>query len=146
MVLAWRLCCSSHVERLCILCMVELRSRSLFSNAPAEKGFMGDADNDAIVCGVDPVISDCAMDSFLYFGYGSNLCKQRLGESCPSAELVCVGKARDYQLRFFNLRDVQSRWHGATATIRRERGAVTWGAVWRISRAFSDDLDRLVLY
>ena len=85
------------------------------------------------------------MATFLYFAYGSNLCKRRLQINCPSAELVCFAELRDYRLRFFNLRGIQSDWHGAAATLKQENGAITWGAVWRISHDHSDNLDRYTI-
>lgn len=70
----------------------------------------------------------------LYFAFGSNLCKERLSFSCPTAELKHVAKLEDYKLVFYGY---SKRWHGAAASIESSVGAYCWGAVWSVS---DDDL------
>ena len=72
------------------------------------------------------------MSSFLYFAYGSNLKEERLRVNCCSAELVCIAELRDYALVFLDY-GKRSWWRGATGSIEKRPGEVTWGAVWRIS-------------
>lgn len=81
-------------------------------------------------------------DTFLYFGYASNLSKKRLNVSCPSAELVCAARLDGYSIKFVKFRNVQARWCGAIACARETPGESLWGAVWRISNKDGPVLDR----
>ena len=65
-----------------------------------------------------------------YFAFGSNLSKERLSFSCPSAELKNVAKLDNYKLSFFGY---SKRWHGAGASIELSAGDHCWGAIWSIS-------------
>lgn len=77
----------------------------------------------------------------LYFAFGSNLYKQRLSFSCPSAELKSVAKLENYKVSFFGY---STRWHGAGASIELSAGAYCWGAVWSVSDDELVALDKLV--
>lgn len=77
---------------------------------------------------------------FLYFGYGSNLDRERLHIHCPSAQLVTIARLADHRLAF----SVESKntWHGGVADIRAESGAEVWGGLWLIDDEHSEPLDR----
>jgi gamma-glutamylcyclotransferase len=77
---------------------------------------------------------------FLYFGYGSNLDRERLHIHCPSAQFVTIARLADHRLEF----SVESKntWHGGVADIRAEPGAEVWGALWVIDDEHSKPLDR----
>ena len=77
----------------------------------------------------------------LYFAFGSNLLKERLSFSCPSAALNDVARLDDYKLSFFGY---SKRWHGAGASIESSAGDHCWGAVWSISDEELVALDKLV--
>ena len=77
----------------------------------------------------------------LYFAFGSNLYKERLSYSCPSAELKNVAKLENYKLSFYGY---STRWHGAGASIELSAGAYCWGAIWSISDDELVALDKLV--
>ena len=81
-------------------------------------------------------------ESFLYFAYASNLSKERLNVSCPSAQLVCVARLDDYSIKFVTFRDVKPRWCGAVACAYEKPGGVVWGAVWKISNKDGILLDK----
>lgn len=130
-VLACFRCCTSHWEIPWILCNVEVRSFSFRSSPLTEK------DLAAIltvmsVNSVSNITFKFTMNSFLYFAFGSNLNLERLRVNCCSAELVSTAKLVDYALVFLDYGN-RSWWRGATASIQKHVGEVTWGAVWRIS-------------
>ena len=77
---------------------------------------------------------------FLYFGFASNLKKDRLIVSAPSAELVCPAKLDGYEIVFFERGD--NWWQGAMASIRKKEGKSIWGAVWRIKNEEESVLDQ----
>jgi len=71
-------------------------------------------------------------DTFLYFGYGSNLLRERLTLKNPSAVFKTIAKLEGYELGFdFNHPD--SFWHGAAATITECPNDNCWGCVWTMS-------------
>ena len=78
----------------------------------------------------------------LYFAFGSNLSKERLSFSCPSAELNTVARLDNYKLSFFGY---STRWHGAGASIELSAGDHCWGTVWSISEEELVALDKLVI-
>ena len=78
----------------------------------------------------------------LYFAFGSNLNKERLRFSCPSAELKNVAKLENYKLSFYGY---SKRWHGAGASIELSAGAYCWGAVWSIADGEIEALDKLAV-
>lgn len=77
---------------------------------------------------------------FLYFGYGSNLDRERLHIHCPSAQLVGTARLADHRLAF----SIESKntWHGGVADIRAETGSEVWGALWLIDDEHAEPLDR----
>lgn len=96
-------------------------------------------------------------DSFLYFGFGSNLCADRIHISNPSAEFVSIARLDGYRIAFtLN----SSRWKGvrtrlpavgpgdyvlvpgAAADLIEDPGASVWGVLWRLEQGDSDSLDR----
>lgn len=81
-------------------------------------------------------------DKFLYFAFGSNLLRERIQLSNPSASFVQVAKLDNYKLIFDSQTDVdKSTWHGAPATIIEEEGAHVWGTVWQMNRTDIESLD-----
>ncbi len=75
----------------------------------------------------------------LYFAFGSNLHAPQLLQRCPSAALVSTAALRDHHLVFAG----ESRlWGGGVASIRPRAGAVTRGAVYRLTAADLCALDR----
>ncbi|XP_064640002.1 gamma-glutamylcyclotransferase-like [Lineus longissimus] len=76
--------------------------------------------------------------TFYYFGYGSNLFKQRLHLASPSAVFVSPAKLENYKLRFGK---TSKRWEGAVATVIETPGDHVWGAVWKIDQKHRQTLD-----
>ncbi len=60
-------------------------------------------------------------DKFLYFGYGSNLLKERLQIQNPTAVFKTVARLDGYKLDFNRDPDT-SIWHGCVATITEDKG------------------------
>lgn len=106
-----------------------MRSRSFFTKLDVEKLDI-----------FKPTI-DMSKVRILYFAFGSNLLKERLSFSCPSAELNTVARLDNYKLSFFGY---SKRWHGAAASIESSAGDHCWGAVWSISDEELVALDKLV--
>lgn len=75
---------------------------------------------------------------FHYFGYGSNLLKQRIRLSNKSAEFVSAGLLKDHRLGFVAH---SSRWNGGVATIYPAGGTDVWGAVWTLKKEDQQSLD-----
>lgn len=81
--------------------------------------------------------------TFLYFAYGSNLLRERLQLSNPSASYLQVAKLENYKLIFDSQTDLElSTWHGAPASIVAEEGACVWGTVWLMDRKDISSLDK----
>lgn len=82
--------------------------------------------------------------TFLYFGYGSNLLRQRLQLSNPSARFVAVAELKDHKLDFncLGIEPQRMRWRGGAASIREEPGNSVWGCVWRLGNEHLQTLDR----
>jgi len=78
-------------------------------------------------------------ETFAYFGYGSNLLRSRLRESCPSAILVTTARLPGYRLAFTRR---SARWGGGVADIIEAPGSEVWGAVWDVPLAERAALDR----
>ncbi|KAF5289261.1 hypothetical protein FQA39_LY15191 [Lamprigera yunnana] len=74
---------------------------------------------------------------FLYFGYGSNLLKERIHRSTNTTR-EGIGKLKNYRLDF----DLYSkRWSGYVATIVNDNDSDgVWGALWKVN---IDDLEKL---
>ncbi|XP_002737921.1 gamma-glutamylcyclotransferase-like [Saccoglossus kowalevskii] len=83
-------------------------------------------------------------ESFLYFGFASNLLKERIGVRCPEAKFRTIATLKDYKVVFRNpsTPNHEGIWHGATATIVPSTGGIVWGAVWEIGNEYLDALNR----
>ena len=81
-----------------------------------------------------------AIDTFIYFAYGSNLDPERLRINCPSAQFLSAGKLSDFTLNFTKTSEI--RWKGGVADIIETPNASMWGAIWQINISESDALDR----
>ncbi|XP_043575145.1 gamma-glutamylcyclotransferase-like [Chiloscyllium plagiosum] len=80
-------------------------------------------------------------DSFCYFGYGSNLLRERLQLQTSSAVRLGVGYLKGYKLAF-GFPDLQdSRWGGGVATIIPSPEDDVWGVIWRLEAADRPSLD-----
>ncbi|XP_020380253.2 gamma-glutamylcyclotransferase [Rhincodon typus] len=80
-------------------------------------------------------------DFFCYFGYGSNLLRERLRLQNPSAVQVGVGYLRGYKLAF-GFPDLQeSAWGGGVATVIPSPEDVVWGVIWQLESADRPSLD-----
>ncbi|XP_075216914.1 gamma-glutamylcyclotransferase-like [Lycorma delicatula] len=79
-----------------------------------------------------------ALQTFLYFAYGSNLLAQRIHIANPSAERKTIGKVLNYRLDFNNY---SQRWKGAAGTIAPDNNTVVWGAVWELDNKHLESLD-----
>merc|ERR1712227_11453 len=77
-------------------------------------------------------------DTFLYFGYGSNLLRHRILIQNPTAQFIATAKLNNYQLDFNH---ASSRWKGAVATITECQGKDVWGVVWRLNSSDMQNLD-----
>jgi len=80
----------------------------------------------------------CAGDSFLYFGFGSNLLAARILLQNPSAVFHTTACLSDYHLSFDC---ASSEWMGASATITSQAGDHVWGVVWLIKSSELSNLD-----
>ena len=82
---------------------------------------------------------ECAGDSFLYFGFGSNLMTARIQMHNPSVVFHTTARLSDYRLDFDN----DSRtWKGASATIISSPGDHVWGVVWLMKLSEMTSLDQ----
>lgn len=79
------------------------------------------------------------MTKFLYFGYGSNLCAERLQLNNPSAVYVTTAALENYRLAF-SLRS--KRWSGGAADVVAEKGETVWGSVWEMAASDAESLDK----
>ena len=75
---------------------------------------------------------------FYYFGYGSNLLKQRIQLSNKTAKFVGVGQLDSYCLRFGG---DSKRWMGGTATILSDPNSTIFGCVWLMDESDSANID-----
>ncbi|XP_019946053.1 gamma-glutamylcyclotransferase a [Paralichthys olivaceus] len=83
-----------------------------------------------------------ALDQFMYFAFGSNLLRQRLQLSNPSAMFCCTARLKDYKLSFgLWKKHVENSWHGGVATIQFCPGAEVWGVVWALNNENLTSLD-----
>ncbi|XP_072169350.1 gamma-glutamylcyclotransferase-like [Diadema setosum] len=80
-----------------------------------------------------------ADDTFLYFGFGSNLLLERIKLKNPTAVFVDVAFLTNYKLCFGNT--IGSRWHGGAASIMESEGDTVWGVVWRLKQTDLPSLD-----
>ncbi|KAM9387477.1 gamma-glutamylcyclotransferase [Phaethornis superciliosus] len=80
---------------------------------------------------------------FLYYAYGSNLLRERLLLSNPSAVLCALARLQDFKLEFGHHQGKKnSVWHGGTATIAQSPGDEVWGIVWKMSTSNLSSLDK----
>ena len=77
--------------------------------------------------------------SFLYFGYGSNLLTERIHINNPSAKFVSIASLDNYKLTFGYK---SKRWGGAAATIVPAIGFKVWGVLWALSMEHLASLDK----
>lgn len=86
------------------------------------------------------------MPAFYYFGFGSNLLRNRIKVQNKSAERVGVGKLVDFRLDFADStadkKYYSPTWNGCPATIIHDEGSVVFGAVWTIAGEDLSELDR----
>jgi hypothetical protein len=66
----------------------------------------------------------------IYFAYGSNLDPAQWSERCPASPLLGVARLDDHRLHFPRRSPVRQC---AVASIEPARGAVVWGALYRMS-------------
>ncbi|XP_034455150.1 gamma-glutamylcyclotransferase a [Hippoglossus hippoglossus] len=75
-----------------------------------------------------------ALGQFMYFAFGSNLLRQRLQLSNPSAMFCSTARLKDYKLSFGLWEEhVDNNWHGGVATIEFCPGDEVWGVIWALS-------------
>ncbi|NXJ92668.1 GGCT glutamylcyclotransferase, partial [Corythaixoides concolor] len=80
---------------------------------------------------------------FLYYGYGSNLLRERLMLSNASAALCAVARLQDFKLEFGHHQGrTSSVWHGGTATVVQSPGDEVWGIVWKMNTSDLSSLDK----
>ncbi|XP_057287495.1 gamma-glutamylcyclotransferase [Pezoporus wallicus] len=80
---------------------------------------------------------------FLYYAYGSNLLRERLLLSNPSAALYGLARLQDFKLEFGHHQGrTSSVWHGGTATIVQSPGDEVWGIVWKMNTSNLSSLDK----
>ncbi|KAM4689693.1 gamma-glutamylcyclotransferase [Discoglossus pictus] len=81
-------------------------------------------------------------DSFYYFAYGSNLLKERILLSNPSASFHSIAKLQNFKLAFGSHQgNRNTRWHGGVATVVESDGDEVWGVVWKMDINCLDTLD-----
>ncbi|XP_041039132.1 gamma-glutamylcyclotransferase-like [Carcharodon carcharias] len=78
---------------------------------------------------------------FCYFGYGSNLLRERLLLKNPSAVQVAVGCLKGYKLAFGFPMLHENNWGGGAATIITSPEDDVWGVIWRMKAADRASLD-----
>ncbi|KAK4872974.1 hypothetical protein RN001_015003 [Aquatica leii] len=74
----------------------------------------------------------------IYFGYGSNLLKERLERSVKATRMG-IGKIKDYRLDFDYF---SKRWNGSVATIVPDSEREVWVAIWRIPKGGFKKIDK----
>lgn len=77
----------------------------------------------------------------LIFSYGSNMCFARLRRRVPSAELICVARLSEHQLRFHKRSTDGSGKADAHATGNADDAV--WGVVYRIDPMHKPKLDKV---
>jgi gamma-glutamylcyclotransferase len=74
-----------------------------------------------------------------YFAYASNLNKKRMQEHCPDSKPKITAVLPNYKLAFTGW---SREWHGGKATIRPFRGEKVRGAVYEVTEACLQKLDK----
>ena len=77
-----------------------------------------------------------------YFAYGSNMDPDQIGGRCPSARLVGPARLIDFRLAFTRESKVTFPGSGV-ADVVPAPGSVVWGAVYSMTEADLEALDRL---
>merc|ERR1712083_609786 len=75
---------------------------------------------------------------FLYFAFGSNLLRERLHISNPSAVFKAIARLPAHRLEFNYF---SRRWQGAAATIVEADNEEVWGVLWELSIEHLTTLD-----
>ncbi|ESO90326.1 hypothetical protein LOTGIDRAFT_123575 [Lottia gigantea] len=86
------------------------------------------------------------MGMFLYFSFGSNLLKERIRISNPSAVYQGIGQLKGYRFRYGlpkGMKDpLETRWRGSAATIEKDVSQSVWGTLWTLNDTDRPNLDR----
>ncbi|EDW78924.1 uncharacterized protein Dwil_GK11527 [Drosophila willistoni] len=78
-------------------------------------------------------------NKFYYFGFGSNMLKQRIHIQNPTAKRIGAALLQDYRLDFAGPQNI--RWNGAVATIVPTPKDSLWGTLWDIDLGNLADID-----
>lgn len=65
-----------------------------------------------------------------YFAYGSNLNKKQMQQRCPDSKPKLTATLPNYQVIFTGW---SRQWRGGVATIKRNQGSRTMGAIYEVS-------------
>ncbi len=74
-----------------------------------------------------------------YFAYGSNLNQKQMKERCPDSKPLFTAVLPNYKLVFV---DWSRQWRGGVASIRSFRGERVRGAIYEVTEACLQRLDR----
>lgn len=75
----------------------------------------------------------------IYFAYGSNLDGAQMAERCPAARFVMPARLDDHRLHFPRRSPIRQC---AVASIEPAAGSVVWGALYAVTLACVESLDR----
>ena len=94
---------------------------------------------------VKSVTGEATVGKCLYFSFGSNMSKKRIGKNCPSnsdpAEFIESARLDHHALQFCGP-DWPS-WNGAVATVTETLDeCCVWGVLWKISQQHLANLDK----
>jgi gamma-glutamylcyclotransferase len=84
--------------------------------------------------------------TFHYFGFGSNLLRQRIQLMNKSATFITTGKLSDYKLNFHYPDVDKPSWCGSPATIEPTKGSHVWGVIWEMDIEDQPNLDRYLFH
>lgn len=74
-----------------------------------------------------------------YFAYGSNLASRIIGQWCPQAHFLGPARLEGFRLAFLRR---SARWKAGAADVVPAPGEAVWGALYAVSPADLDALDR----
>ena len=74
-----------------------------------------------------------------YFAYGSNLNQKQMKERCPDSKPLFTAVLPNYKLVFVGW---SRQWHGGVAGIKSHRGERVRGAIYEVTEACLQRLDR----
>ena len=74
-----------------------------------------------------------------YFAYGSNLNQKQMKERCPDSKPLFTAVLPNYKLVFVGW---SRQWHGGVASIKSYRGERVRGAIYEVTEACLQRLDR----